>query len=291
VTGVTGARVTGPSATAGGQIDIRNLSKVYATADGPIEALQDTSFAVTAGEFVSLLGPSGCGKSTLLMLVAGLLAPSGGQVLLDGRRVDRPQTNVGIVFQDPVLLDWRRVVDNVMLQIEGRKLRRDVYRPRAIELLRRLGLAGFEGAYPFELSGGMRQRVSICRALVHDPPLLVMDEPFGALDALTRDQAMVDLQQIWSGDRKSVLFVTHHIPEAVFLSDQIVVMTPRPGRVERIIRIDLPRPRRLWMRATPEFEKYVQDILVIFKTHEVLVEDEHATGSAPEPGTQSSPAG
>jgi NitT/TauT family transport system ATP-binding protein len=266
----------------GGQIHVQHLSKTYVTADGAIEALQDATFSVRGGEFVSLLGPSGCGKSTLLMLVAGLLEPTSGQVLLDGRTVDRPQTNVGVVFQEPVLLDWRRAVDNVMLQIEGRKLPREVYRPRALELLRRVGLAGFERAYPYELSGGMRQRVSICRALIHDPPLLVMDEPFGALDALTRDQAMVDLQQIWSANRKTVLFVTHHIPEAVFLSDQVVVMTPRPGRVERIMRIELPRPRRLGMRATPEFGTYVQDILTIFKAHGILVEDE--SGSEPVSG-------
>ena len=209
------------------------------------------------------------------MLVVGLLPPSSGQVVLDGQVVDRPQTDVGVVFQDPVLLDWRRVLENVMLQVEGRRLPRDVYRKRAMKLLHRVGLAGFERAYPFELSGGMRQRVSICRALIHDPPLLVMDEPFGALDALTRDQAMVDLQQIWSADRKTVLFVTHHIPEAVFLSDQVVVMTPRPGRVERIIRIELPRPRRLGMRVTPEFGAYVQEILTIFKKHGILVEEEY----------------
>jgi NitT/TauT family transport system ATP-binding protein len=265
----------------GGQIEIDRLGKVYATAEGRLEALRDVTFSVSGGEFVSLLGPSGCGKSTLLMLAVGLLPPSSGRVVLDGRVVDRPQTDIGIVFQDPVLLDWRRVLGNVMLQVEARKLPREVYRQRAVELLGRLGLGGFERTYPFELSGGMRQRVSICRALVHDPPLLVMDEPFGALDALTREQAMLDLQRIWATNRKTVLFVTHNVPEAVFLSDRVVVMTPRPGRVERIIEIALPRPRRLQMRASPMFGEYVQEILGIFQAHGILVEEEYpeAAGS------------
>jgi NitT/TauT family transport system ATP-binding protein len=266
----------------GGHIEIDHLGKVYGTADGRLEALRDVTFSVSGGEFVSLLGPSGCGKSTLLMLAVGLLPPSSGRVVLDGRLVDRPQTDIGIVFQDPVLLDWRRVLGNVMLQVEARKLPREPYRQRAVELLGRLGLGGFERTYPFELSGGMRQRVSICRALVHDPPLLVMDEPFGALDALTREQAMVDLQRIWATNRKTVLFVTHHVPEAVFLSDRVVVMTPRPGRVERIIEIGLPRPRRLQMRASPMFGEYVQEILGIFQAHGILVEEEYPVASGSE---------
>jgi NitT/TauT family transport system ATP-binding protein len=268
----------------GGQIEIQRLGKVYATGEGRIQALQEATFSVRAGEFVSLLGPSGCGKSTLLMLAVGLLTPTTGQVVIDGRVVDRPQTDVGIVFQEPVLLDWRRVLENVMLQVEARRLPREPYRRRAVELLARVGLAGFERTYPFELSGGMRQRVSLCRALIHDPPLLVMDEPYGALDALTRDQAMVDLQRIWSANRKTVLFVTHHIPEAVFLSDRVVVMTPRPGRVERIIDVELPRPRRLQMRTSAAFGAYVQEILAIFQAHGILVEEE-----AQEPAGRESP--
>jgi NitT/TauT family transport system ATP-binding protein len=262
-----------PALPRGGQIEIEHVSKTYQAGSGTVEALRDATLSVRTGEFVSLLGPSGCGKSTLLMIAVGLVPPTSGRVLLDGRLVGGPQTDVGIVFQDPVLLDWRRVVDNVMLQVEARKLPQDEYRNRALELLRRIGLGGFERAYPFELSGGMRQRVSICRALIHDPPLLVMDEPFGALDALSRDQAMIDLQQIWSANRKTVLFVTHHVPEAVFLSDHVVMMTPRPGRIDRVLRIDLPRPRRLKMRAAPAFAAYVEEILGVLQSWGVLVEE------------------
>jgi NitT/TauT family transport system ATP-binding protein len=263
----------GPTAARGGQIEIERIGKTYQAGSGSVEALRDVTLSVGAGEFVSILGPSGCGKSTLLMVAVGLVPPTSGRVLLDGRLVDGPQTDVGVVFQDPVLLDWRRVLNNVMLQVEARKLPQPEYRARALELLRRIGLEGFEQAYPFELSGGMRQRVSICRALIHDPPLLVMDEPFGALDALSRDQAMIDLQQIWSTNRKTVLFVTHHVPEAVFLSDQVVLITPRPGRVDRIIRVDLPRPRKLKMRAAPAFAAYVEEILGVFQSWGVLVEE------------------
>jgi NitT/TauT family transport system ATP-binding protein len=264
---------SGAAPARGGQIDLERVGKTYRAGSGAIEALRDVTLSVGAGEFVSIVGPSGCGKSTLLMTAVGLVPATSGRVFLDGRLVDGPQTDVGIVFQDPVLLDWRRVLKNVMLQVEARGLPQPEYRQRALGLLHRIGLGGFEHAYPFELSGGMRQRVSICRALIHDPPLLVMDEPFGALDALSRDQAMVDLQQLWSAHRKTVLFVTHHIPEAVFLSDQVVVMTPRPGRIERIFRIALPRPRRLHMRAEPAFGAYVQEILGLFQSWGVLVEE------------------
>jgi NitT/TauT family transport system ATP-binding protein len=269
------------SPAGGGEIQIDHVSKTYQAGSGAVEALRDVTLAVGAGEFVSILGPSGCGKSTLLMIAVGLVEASSGRVLLDRRPVDGPRTDVGIVFQDPVLLDWRRALDNVMLQVEARKLPHAEYRSRALELLRRIGLGGFERAYPFELSGGMRQRVSICRALIHDPPLLVMDEPFGALDALSRDQAMIDLQHIWSANRKTVLFVTHHIPEAVFLSDQVVLMTPRPGRVDRVIRIDLPRPRRLRMRAAPAFAAHVEEILGLFQSWGVLVEESEDRAAEP----------
>src|SRR5262249_54475048 len=179
---------------------------------------------------------------------------------IGGALVRDAQTDLGIVFQDPVLLDWRNSLGNVMIQIEARRLDRNVYLPRAKQLLASVGLGGFEDKYPFELSGGMRPRVLVCRALVHRPRLLLMDEPFGALDALTRDQMNFDLQRIWQQDPLTVLLVTHSISEAVFLSDRIVVMSPRPGLVDTIVHIDLPRPRGLDIQETAEFSSYVHDI-------------------------------
>jgi NitT/TauT family transport system ATP-binding protein len=225
---------------------------------------------VADGEFVSLLGPSGCGKSTVLTMVAGLVPVSGGEIRIDGVPVARPQTNIGFVFQDPVLLDWRNALDNIMISVEARDLNFGEYRARALQLLKRVGLAGFEKRYPFELSGGMRQRVSICRALVHDPDVLLMDEPFGALDALTREQLMLDLLRIWQERQKTVLFVTHSISEAVFLSDRVVVLTQRPANIQEIITIDLPRPRGLKVRKSPEFSEYTDRILKLFEAQGIL---------------------
>jgi NitT/TauT family transport system ATP-binding protein len=255
-------------------IEVDRVSKIYEQGgSGPLLALQEASLEISRGEFVSILGPSGCGKSTLLMLVAGLYAPSAGQIRIDGQLVARPRTDIGIVFQNPVLLDWRVVLDNVMLQIEARRLDKSLYRSRALELLHAVGLTGFEQAYPYALSGGMRQRVSICRALVHDPPLLLMDEPFGALDALTREQMMIDLQRMWAAGNQTILFVTHNIREAIFQSDRVVVMSPRPGRVERVWRIDLPRPRRLRLAASPPFIRYMEEITDFFMSKGVIQED------------------
>jgi NitT/TauT family transport system ATP-binding protein len=242
-------------------LSIHNLSKVYATRNGAVRALDQVSLSAKRGEFLSILGPSGCGKTTLMMIAAGLVPASSGVVMVEGKPVVRPRTNVGIVFQSPVLLEWRTALANVMLQAEAHRLDRKDAGKRARELLRAVGLAGFEEKYPHELSGGMRQRVSICRALVHDPPHLIMDEPFGALDALTRDQLVLDIQQIWNELRTTVLFITHSVPEAVFLSDRIVLMTPRPGRIDCIIDIDLPRPRTLAMRESPAFASHSRRIL------------------------------
>ena len=253
-------------------LEFRNLTKVYATGDGPVRALDQISLAQRQGEFVSILGPSGCGKSTLMMIAAGLLPPSSGVVAIEGESIDRPRTDIGIVFQNPVLLEWRTALGNVMLQAEAKRLERGAAQRRARALLVAVGLAGFEDKYPHELSGGMRQRVSLCRALIHDPPQVLMDEPFGALDALTRDQLVLDLQRICHERRMSVLFITHSVPEAVFLSDQVIVMTPRPGRIDRVIDIDLPRPRTLAMRDTPEFSRYCREILDLFLARGVLRE-------------------
>ncbi len=244
---------------------LQGLSKVYATRDGPVRALDQVSLSERRGQFVSIVGPSGCGKSTLLMIAAGLMSPSSGLVAIDA--------DIGIVFQSPVLLEWRTALGNVMLQAEAKKLERGPAERRARALLAAVGLAGFEDKYPHELSGGMRQRVSLCRALIHDPPQLLMDEPFGALDALTRDQLVLDLQRICNERRMTVLFITHSVPEAVFLSDQVIVMTPRPGRIDRVIDIDLPRPRTLALRETPEFAHYNREILDLFLARGVLREN------------------
>ncbi len=253
-------------------LQMRSLSKVYATDGGAVRALDRVSLSQRRGEFVSLVGPSGCGKSTLMMIAAGLTAASAGQVLIDNQPVLSARTDIGIVFQHHVLLDWRTVLDNVMLQAEARKMDLRAAERRARALLAAVGLAGFEAAYPKALSGGMRQRVSICRALIHDPSHLLMDEPFGALDALTRDQLVLDLQRICGERAMSILFVTHSIAEAIFLSDRVVVMTPRPGKVDRVIDIDLPRPRTLAMREAPEFAAYAREILDIFLARGVLRE-------------------
>jgi NitT/TauT family transport system ATP-binding protein len=219
----------------GGFIDLDGVGMVYEAASGPVRALQEISFAVDRGEFVALVGPSGCGKSTLLRLVAGLRLATTGRVSVGGRPVTRPLPEVGMVFQAPVLLKWRTILDNVLLPAELSGRNRSEYRDRAEELLRLVGLEDFAGKLPRELSGGMQQRASLCRALLLDPPLLLMDEPFGALDAMTRDEMNVELLRVWGEaggrerTRKTVLFVTHSIPEAIFLADRVVVMTPGPG--------------------------------------------------------------
>ena len=241
-------------------IDLQGVEKTYQTVDGPLTSLRAVSFDVREGEFLSIVGPSGCGKSTLLKILAGLLPLTSGEARINGRLVDGPQDGVGMVFQSPVLLAWRDVLGNVMLQIEIRGLEWELYRRRALELLQVVGLAGFERKRAWELSGGMQQRVAICRALVHDPSLLLMDEPFGALDAMTREMMNLELQRIWMATKKTVLFVTHSIPEAVFLSDRVLVMTERPGTVDKIYDIPMPRPRSLQNMGTPEFSTLAQAI-------------------------------
>jgi len=229
----------------------------YATGSGPVEALRDIDLTVGRGELVAVVGPSGCGKSTLLRIIAGLRAPSRGRVEVDGRPVVRPIPSVGMVFQAPVLLKWRTIQDNVLLPAELSRLDPRDYRARAAQLLRLVGLAEFAQRLPRELSGGMQQRASLCRALLLDPPLLLMDEPFGALDAMTRDEMNLELLRVWgqgSGEeRKTIVFVTHSIPEAVFLADRVIVMTARPGRLGRVFDVPLPRPRTAASRARPDF--------------------------------------
>jgi NitT/TauT family transport system ATP-binding protein len=247
-------------------IELDRVGMTYETGSGPVEALRDITLTVREGEFVSLVGPSGCGKSTLLRVVAGLRPMTSGGVVVDGAPVVRPIPKVGMVFQAAVLLKWRTVLDNVLLPAELAGLRPARYRERAHELLKLTGLEDFAGKRPSELSGGMQQRVSLCRALLLDPPLLLMDEPFGALDAMTRDEMNLELLRIWgeagggASERKTILFVTHSIPEAVFLSDRIVVMSPRPGRIAGVFDVTLPRPRTVETRATAEFGQYSLDI-------------------------------
>lgn len=253
-------------------ITISGVKKVFQSRTGPVHALGPIDLSVNEGEFISIVGPSGCGKSTLLLMVAGLLEYDTGEIKINGARVSSPQTDIGIVFQTPVLVDWRDVLGNVLLQIEMRKLKVDQYRQRALELLDSVGLKGFEKRYPFELSGGMQQRTAFCRALIHDPPLVLMDEPLGALDAMTRDQLRMDLEHLWLTTRKTVLFVTHSIPESIQLSDRVVVFTPRPGMIERIIEIDLPRPRSMAVRESPQFQQYVHELTSIFMSYGVLRE-------------------
>ncbi len=260
-------------------IKIDNVSKTYKTSRDDILALQTVNLEIKEAEFVSLVGPSGCGKSTLLMLISGLYPVSTGTITINDEPIIAPYTNLGIVFQKDMLLEWRSVLDNVLLQIEIRKLKRSDYEPHARELLERVGLGSFLDRYPRELSGGMRQRVSICRALLHEPPLLLMDEPFGALDAITRDQMNLDLEKIWEQSRKTVIFVTHSVPEAIFLSDRILVMSPRPGRIVANIPIDLPRPRTLDIRDLPEFSAYNRQIRKIFREQGILIDEPGKTKS------------
>jgi NitT/TauT family transport system ATP-binding protein len=245
-------------------IRFAHVTKFFGEGEKRVHVVDDVSFTARRGEFISILGPSGCGKSTMIMLTSGLIPMTSGTIEIDGTRVTEPYTELGIVFQQDLLMDWRRVQANILVQPEFRGLRVKDYERRARELLNLVGLSGCEKKYPFELSGGMRQRVAICRALVHNPNLLLMDEPFGALDALTRDQMNLDLQRIWYENKKTVLFVTHSIPEAVFLGDRVFVMAPSPTKIRESIEIKLPRPRNLEIRETPEFAAYIHRITQLF---------------------------
>ncbi len=253
----------GRAAVATGQpaIVCRDVVKQFETIEGErIDALDRINLAVHEGEFVSVVGPSGCGKSTLLRCIAGTLPRTAGEIFVRGAPVTGPRRDIGIVFQTATLLPWRNVLQNALLPVEVQGLDRKIYTERARELLRMVGLAGFEREYPFELSGGMQQRVSITRALVHDPAVLLMDEPFGALDALTREQMNLDLQRIWAQAGKTVFLITHSIAEAVFLSDRVIVMSARPGRVVAEFDVTFARPRSLDVMGAPEFGQRVTEI-------------------------------
>ncbi len=247
-----------------GVIAVKELSKLYSTRDGALSALERITFSVGEGEFVAVVGPSGCGKSTLLKILAGILPPSSGEALLRGSAIVGPRRDIGVVFQSPVLFPWRTVLDNVLLPVDVQNLGRERHLRLALDLLALVGLEGFERRYPWELSGGMQQRVAITRALIHDPALLLMDEPFGALDAMTREHMNLELQRIWVERKKTVLFITHSIPEAVFLADRVLVMTRRPGRIVDDLRVEIPRSRDLDAMNTPEFGAYVRHIRARF---------------------------
>ena len=253
------------------RIEVRGLGKHYRTARGEaVTALRDFSVDIPAGSFMSVVGPSGCGKSTFLKIVAGIIPKSEGSIALDAQEVAGPSDKIGVAFQSPVLLPWRTVFDNVLLPVDAQRMDRARYRDKAAELLRLVGLRGFEDKYPFELSGGMQQRASICRALITDPSVLLMDEPFGALDAMTREYMNVWLQELWLESRKTILFITHSIPEAVFLGDRVVVMSSRPGTVDELVEVDLPRPRTLQVMTSERFGAYVSQIRARFGSEAVL---------------------
>jgi NitT/TauT family transport system ATP-binding protein len=253
--------------------EIESLGKIFRSSTGDITALENVSLQIRDHEFLSVLGPSGCGKSTLLRCLAGLESVSSGVIRVRGQLLKGPPESLGIVFQRDTLADWRTVMGNVLLIKEFRGGLDAATRARASDLLALFGLADYADRYPWELSGGMRQRVAICRALLDDPGLVLMDEPFGALDAMTRDQLNVELQRIWYQKRKTVMFITHSISEAVFLSDRVVVMSRNPGRVIETLEIALPRPRKLSVRESPEFSGYVGRIRDVFMSLGILREE------------------
>lgn len=242
-------------------LEFQSLSQTYETHDGGhVHAVDSVSCTIADGEFISVLGPSGCGKSTLLMMAAGLLKPTGGRILYRGRELHEPQTDVGIVFQDAVLFPWRDVQTNVELPAEVQGESREARSQRARDLIRLVGLSGFENKFPYELSGGMQQRVSIARALMMKPSMLLMDEPFGALDAMTREQMNLEVQRISIESGTTIFFVTHSIAEAAFLSDRVFVMSGRPATIREIVTIDIPRPRSIDLMASDQFGVYVKKL-------------------------------
>jgi NitT/TauT family transport system ATP-binding protein len=257
-------------------VSVAAVQKTYFTRQAPVQAVASASVNVARGEFVSLLGPSGCGKSTLLMMIAGLEQPTGGSILLGGAEIRKPRRDIGIIFQDATLLPWKSALENVLFPVRILKLPIEPYRQRAKELLAMVGLSDFENKKPSQLSGGMRQRVAICRALIHDPDILLMDEPFSALDAITRDQMNVALSEILETYRKTVIFVTHSIREAAFLSDRVVVMGGRPSSILLDMKMPFERPRRFDIEETPEFVKVCRQL-------RLTIEEAH--GGSPAPAT------
>jgi NitT/TauT family transport system ATP-binding protein len=244
--------------TAPVKMQVAGATKYYQTRTGPVHALDDVSIDLREGEFLCIIGPSGCGKTTLLWCMAGLHELSGGTISIDGKPITRPHPEIAMIFQDANLLPWRTLEKNIHLPFELKRTRPD--RERIARLLERVGLTGFDDKYPRELSGGMQQRASIVRSLAVDPSVLLMDEPFGALDAFTRDEMNMLIQEIWLETRKTIAFVTHSIPEAIFLADRIVVMSARPGRIASVYNVDIPRPRSVDIQMQPDFIARVMEI-------------------------------
>ncbi len=254
----------------GAAIRLSDVHRTFEKDGMPVEALKGASLEIPGGQFCSILGPSGCGKSTLLMLAAGLMRPTGGSILIDGRELESCYADCGIVFQTDVLLPWLTVLENVLLPAKVKRLPKAQAFDRAMQLIGSVGLAGFERHFPDELSGGMRQRAAVCRALLHQPSVLFMDEPFGALDALTRERMQMDLSRLWASDLKTVLFITHDIEEAVFLSDQVAIMSPRPGRILERFEISFAQPRTPAVRQEREFQDIVSAIRRLFLKEGIL---------------------
>jgi NitT/TauT family transport system ATP-binding protein len=251
-------------------ISIHNVNKVFGTGAAEVHAFGPVDLTIEAGQFVSLLGPSGCGKSTLLLMLAGLLDTTSGKICINGKPIVEPQTEIGIMFQDNTLVPWRTVRGNIELQLELRGLSLKDYATRVANLLHSVHLEDFANRYPHELSGGMQQRAAFCQAMVHDPKIMLLDEPLGKLDAMTRERIRTDLQLLWMQHRPTVTFVTHSIEEAVQLSTQVAVITPRPGRIDKVIPIDLPFPRNLDVKNSPEFVRHVREIQEIFRGFGVI---------------------
>ncbi|MDX1422434.1 MAG: ABC transporter ATP-binding protein [Kiloniellales bacterium] len=251
-------------------VEIQSVTKVFGAGTAAVHALGPADLSVASGEFVSLLGPSGCGKSTLMLMIAGLLEVSDGVIRVNGESVHAPRTDIGIMFQDNTLVPWRTVRGNIELQLELRSLKPERYADRIADLVKWVHLEGFENRRPYELSGGMQQRAAFCQAMVHEPDTVLLDEPLGKLDAMTRELIRADLQALWMQKRPTVVFVTHSIEEAVQLSSRVCVITPRPGRIARILEIDLPWPRDLAVKNSAQFTGYVREIQEIFHGYGVI---------------------
>lgn len=251
-------------------IDLAGVTKVFGSGAGAVHAFGPVDMTIEDGEFISLLGPSGCGKSTLMLMIAGLLGITKGEITLAGRNVTGPQTDIGIMFQDNTLVPWRTVRGNIDLQLEMRGIDPASREGDVEELLRSVHLEDFQERFPHELSGGMQQRAAFCQAMVHKPKTMLLDEPLGKLDAMTRENIRKDLQSLWMQKRPTVIFVTHSIEEAIQLSTRVAVITPRPGRIERIIDIDLPFPRDFDVKSSPGFTAYVRETQEIFRNYGVI---------------------
>jgi len=251
-------------------IELSGVKKVFGSGDSAVHAFGPVDQTIDEGEFVSLLGPSGCGKSTVMLMIAGLMDPSEGHITLAGKRVSGPQTDIGIMFQDNTLVPWRTVRGNVELQLEMRGIVPASRKDDVDALLRSVHLEDFADRFPYELSGGMQQRAAFCQAMIHGPKTMLLDEPLGKLDAMTREKIRTDIQTLWMQQRSTVVFVTHSIEEAIQLSTKVAVITPRPGTIDKVIPIELPFPRDFDVKNSPEFVDYVRDTQEIFRSYGVI---------------------